>query len=309
MIYSADLVPGTVTLAGGGPGDPGLLTVAGFEAVRQADVILYDRLAPTAIMDENPQAERIPVGKVPRGPYVPQERTNELLIEHAKAGRKVVRLKGGDSFVFGRGGEEWQACAAAGVPVRIIPGVTSCVAGPELMGVPLTHRHMVQGFTVVSGHVAPGDTRSELDWAQIAKTGTTLVILMGVAHIGDIATRLMDGGLAGDTPVAIIADASLPTQRSLTTTLEKAAEDMAEAEINPPAITVVGDVAGLDLRLLVCNPAPPPVLLAGLVQRRDQVARRLGLRPQLVRLLAHALGPQGGNRFGEIPVLGEDDRE
>jgi len=131
--------------------------------------------------------------------------------------------------------------------VRIIPGVTSCVAGPELMGVPLTHRHMVQGFTVVSGHVAPGDTRSELDWAQIAKTGTTLVILMGVAHIGDIATRLMDGGLAGDTPVAIIADASLPTQRSLTTTLEKAAEDMAEAEINPPAITVVGDVAGLDL--------------------------------------------------------------
>ena len=247
MIYSADLVPGTVTLVGGGPGDPGLLTVAGFEAVRQADVILYDRLAPTAIMDENPQAERIPVGKVPRGPYVPQERTNELLIEHAKAGRKVVRLKGGDSFVFGRGGEEWQACAAAGVPVRIIPGVTSCVAGPELMGVPLTHRHMVQGFTVVSGHVAPGDTRSELDWAQIAETGTTLVILMGVAHIGDIATRLMDGGLAGDTPVAIIADASLPTQRSLTTTLEKAAEDMAEAEINPPAITVVGDVAGLDL--------------------------------------------------------------
>ena len=232
MIYSADLVPGTVTLVGGGPGDPGLLTVAGFEAVRQANVILYDRLAPTAVMDENPQAERIPVGKVPRGPYVPQERTNELLIEHAKAGRKVVRLKGGDSFVFGRGGEEWQACAAAGVPVRIIPGVTSCV---------------VQGFTVVSGHVAPGDTRSELDWAQIAKTGTTLVILMGVAHIGDIATRLMDGGLAGDTPVAIIADASLPTQRSLTTTLEKAAEDMAEAEINPPAITVVGDVAGLDL--------------------------------------------------------------
>ena len=247
MIYSADLVPGTVTLVGGGPGDPGLLTVAGFEAVRQADVILYDRLAPAAVMDGNPQAERIPVGKVPRGPYVPQERTNELLIEHAKAGRKVVRLKGGDSFVFGRGGEEWQACAAAGVPVCIIPGVTSCVAGPELMGVPLTHRHMVQGFTVVSGHVAPGDTRSELDWAQIAKTGTTLVILMGVAHIGDIATRLMDGGLAGDTPVAIIADASLPTQRSLTTTLEKAAEDMAEAEINPPAITVVGDVAGLDL--------------------------------------------------------------
>ena len=247
MSYSPELVPGTVTLVGGGPGDPGLLTVAGLEAVRQAAVILHDRLAPVVVMDENPDAEKIPVGKVPRGPYVPQERTNELLIEHARAGRKVVRLKGGDSFVFGRGGEEWQACAAAGVPVRVIPGVTSCVAGPELMGVPLTHRHLVQGFTVVSGHVAPGDTRSELDWAQIAKTGTTLVILMGVAHIGDIAARLMEGGLAGDTPVAVVADASLFTQRSLTTTLEKAAEDMVEAGIKPPAITVVGDVAGLDL--------------------------------------------------------------
>ena len=213
MSYSPELVPGTVTLVGGGPGDPGLLTVAGLEAVRQADVILHDRLAPVVVMDENPDAEKIPVGKVPRGPYVPQERTNELLIEHARAGRKVVRLKGGDSFVFGRGGEEWQ----------------------------------VQGFTVVSGHVAPGDTRSELDWAQIAKTGTTLVILMGVAHIGDIAARLMEGGLAGDTPVAVVADASLFTQRSLTTTLEKAAEDMVEAGIKPPAITVVGDVAGLDL--------------------------------------------------------------
>lgn len=247
MNYAPDLVPGTVTLVGGGPGDPGLLTIAGLEAVRQADVILYDRLAPTAVLDENPDAERIPVGKVPRGPFVPQERTNELLVEHARAGRRVVRLKGGDSFVFGRGGEEWQACAAAGVPVRIIPGVTSCVAGPELMGVPLTHRHMVQGFTVVSGHVAPGDTRSELDWTQIARTGTTLVILMGVAHIGDIAEKLMAGGLAPTTPVAIVADASLPAQRSLTTTLEHAAEAMTEAGIKPPAITVVGEVAGLDL--------------------------------------------------------------
>ena len=247
MKHSADLIPGTVTLVGGGPGDPGLVTVAGLQAVQQADVILYDRLAPQSIMDENPSAEKIPVGKVPRGKYVPQEEINLLLVEHAQQGRKVVRLKGGDSFVFGRGGEEWQACAAAGVPGRVIPGVTSCVAGPELMGVPLTHRHSVQGFTVVSGHVAPGDTRSELDWAQIAKTGTTLVILMGVAHIGDIAARLMEGGLAGDTPVAVVADASLFTQRSLTTTLEKAAEDMVEAGIKPPAITVVGDVAGLDL--------------------------------------------------------------
>lgn len=247
MSYSPELVPGTVTLVGGGPGDPGLLTVAGLEAVRQADVILHDRLAPVVVMDENPDAEKIPVGKVPRGPYVPQERTNELLIEHARAGRKVVRLKGGDSFVFGRGGEEWQACAAAGVPVRVIPGVTSCVAGPELMGVPLTHRHLVQGFTVVSGHVAPGDTRSELDWAQIAKTSTTLVILMGVANIGRISEKLQVGGLAAHTPVAVIGDASLPTQQVLTSTLGEVADDMEQAGIKPPAITVVGDVAGLDL--------------------------------------------------------------
>ena len=158
-----------------------------------------------------------------------------------------MRLKGGDSFVFGRGGEEWQACAAAGVPVRIIPGVTSCVAGPELAGVPLTHRHMVQGFTVVSGHVAPGDTRSELDWAQIAKTGTTLVILMGVANIGSISEKLQAGGLAAHTPVAVIGDASLPTQQVLTSTLAEVADDMEQAGIKPPAITVVGDVAGLDL--------------------------------------------------------------
>lgn len=245
--YAPDLVPGTVTLVGGGPGDPGLLTLAGFAAVRQADVILYDRLAPVAVLDEAPQAEKIRVGKVPGGEYVPQERINDLLVTCARAGRRVVRLKGGDSFVFGRGGEEWQACAAAGVPVRIIPGVTSSVAGPELAGIPLTHRHMVQGFTVVSGHVAPGDSRSELDWGRLAGCGTTLVILMGVAHIRQISSDLIAGGLAGETPVAVIRQASMPDQSVLTTTLAGVSDAMAEAGVRPPAITVVGDVAGLDL--------------------------------------------------------------
>lgn len=245
--YAPDLVPGTVTLVGGGPGDPGLITLAGYQAVCQADVILYDRLAPQDILTDAPAAEKIPVGKVPRGPYVPQERINELLVEHARAGQRVVRLKGGDSFVFGRGGEEWQACAAAGVPVRVIPGVTSSVAGPELAGVPLTHRHMVQGFTVVSGHVAPGDSRSVLDWGQLARCGTTLVILMGVAHIKRIAEDLMGGGLAGDTPVAVVREASLPDQSVISTTLAEVADVMAAAEVRPPAIVVVGDVAGLDL--------------------------------------------------------------
>lgn len=245
--YAPDLVPGTVTLVGGGPGDPGLITVAGLQAVRQADVVLYDRLAPLAVLEEAPEAEKIRVGKIPGGEYVPQERINELLVEHAGAGRRVVRLKGGDSFVFGRGGEEWQACAAAGIPVRIIPGVTSSVAGPELAGIPLTHRHMVQGFTVVSGHVAPGDSRSELDWAQIARCGTTLVILMGVAHIQQISADLMAGGLAPRTPVAVVREASLPGQSVITTDLAGVADAMAAAGVRPPAITVVGDVAGLDL--------------------------------------------------------------
>ncbi len=246
--YAPELQGGTVTLVGGGPGDPGLLTVAGLEAVQQADVILYDRLAPAQVLEEAPDScQRIPVGKVPRGEYVPQERINELLVEHAQAGRRVVRLKGGDSFVFGRGGEEWQACAAAGIPVRVIPGVTSAVAAAELVGLPVTHRHLVQGFTVVSGHVAPDDQRSLLDWEHLAMTPTTLVIMMGVAHLGEIATRLMAGGMDPQTPVAVVSNASLPRQQTFRSRLETVAEDLTAAGVRPPAITIIGEVAGLDL--------------------------------------------------------------
>lgn len=149
---------GRVILVGGGPGDPGLLTVAGLAAVRAADVIVTDRLAPLAVLDQAPPGvEIVDVGKIPRGRFTPQERINELLVEHARAGRTVVRLKGGDNFVFGRGGEEWQACAAAGIEVRVIPGVSSAVGVPALAGIPLTHRTANQGFTVVTAHVPPGD--------------------------------------------------------------------------------------------------------------------------------------------------------
>ncbi len=149
---------GTVILVGGGPGDPGLLTVAGLEAIRSADVIICDRLAPLAALEHaRSDAEIIDVAKIPRGAYTSQERINELLVEHGRAGKTVVRFKGGDNFVFGRGGEEWQACAAAGIPVRVIPGVSSAIAGPALAGIPLTHRQLTQGFTVVSGHLPPGD--------------------------------------------------------------------------------------------------------------------------------------------------------
>jgi len=242
-----ELTPGSVTLVGGGPGHPDLITVAGLKAIQQADVILYDRLAPTELLAEAPNAQHIPVGKVPRGEYVPQERINQLLVEHAQAGKRVVRLKGGDSFVFGRGGEEVQHCAAAGVPVQVIPGITSAVAVPQLAGLALTHRHLVQGFTVVSGHVSPDDERSLINWAALAHTDTTLVILMGVAQLPTIMAELAAAGMPASTPVAVIADGSLPTQRVVAGNIADIAERVQQADIHPPALTVVGPTVGLEL--------------------------------------------------------------
>lgn len=238
--------PGTVTLVGGGPGDPDLITVAGLKALQAADVILYDRLGPVSLLDDV-TAELIPVGKIPHGDYVPQERINQLLVEHAQRGRRVVRLKGGDSFVFGRGGEEWQACAAAGIPCQAIPGVSSSTSAPALAGIPLTHRHLVQGFTIVSGHVGPADERSKVDWSALARTRTTLVVLMGIAHIDEIAAALMDGGLAADTAVAVVADASMESQHVVATSLGQVTAAVREAGIKPPAVVVIGECAGLDL--------------------------------------------------------------
>lgn len=240
--------PGTVTLVGGGPGDPDLITVAGLKAVRQADVVLYDRLSPVEVLDEAPEGcVLLEVGKIPRGPFTPQEEINRLLIEHAQAGRRVVRLKGGDPYVFGRGGEEWLACAEAGVPVRVVPGVSSAIAGPALAGVPVTHRTLTQGVTIVSGHVPPGDPRSQLDWAALARTRTTLVLLMGVAYLPEIAAALEEGGLDPSTPAAIVVAASTPRERVLRGTLATVAALAGTEAVQPPAITVIGDVVGLDL--------------------------------------------------------------
>ena len=236
---------GEVILVGGGPGDPGLLTVAGLEAVRTADVLVVDRLAPLSVLQQvRPGAEVIDVAKIPRGAFTPQERINELLVQHGLAGRRVVRLKGGDNFVFGRGGEEWQACAAAGLPVRVVPGVSSAIAGPALAGIPLTHRQLTQGFTVVSGHLPPGDPGSTLDWAALARTGTTLVILMGVATLPAITAELTAQGLPADTPAATVADAGLPSQRVVRGTVTDIAERTTAEGLRPPAITVIGAVAG-----------------------------------------------------------------
>ena len=239
---------GTVTLVGGGLGDPGLLTVAGLEAVRTADVVVHDRLAPLdALRHARPDAVLVDVGKIPRGAFTPQERINEVIVEHALAGRDVVRLKGGDNFVFGRGGEEAEACAEAGVPVVVVPGVSSSIAAPALAGIPVTHRTLVQGFTVVSGHVPPGDPRSTLDWGAVARSNTTLVVLMGVATLGAIADTLVREGLPADTPAAVVADAGLPSMRSVRAPLAEIDAVAREAGLGAPAVAVIGAVAALDV--------------------------------------------------------------
>ncbi|MFV0459470.1 MAG: cobyrinate a,c-diamide synthase [Actinomycetales bacterium] len=239
-----EVVPvGEVVLVGGGPGDPGLLTVAGLDAIATADVIVCDRLAPLASLQvARPDARVIHVGKIPRGPYTPQEQINAILIDHARQGRKVVRFKGGDNFVFGRGGEEWVACTQAGVPVRVIPGVTSSVAAPGLAGIPLTHRTLTQGFVVVSGHVPPDDPRSQVNWAALAGSGLTIVVLMGVAALPKICATLIEHGLGRDTPAATIADAGHPSMRVVRGTVDSIADRTAGARIEPPAVTVIGPV-------------------------------------------------------------------
>ena len=236
---------GSVILVGGGPGDPGLLTVAGLGAIKDADVIVCDRLAPLAALQHaRPEALIIEVAKIPRGTFTPQERINQILIEHASAGETVVRLKGGDPFVFGRGGEEWQACAAAGIPVTVIPGVSSATAGPALAGVPLTHRELTQGFTVISGHAPPGDPGSTLNWQALATANTTLLIMMGVATLPAITAELIKHGLDPNTAAMTVADAAMPSQRSVRGTLADIAALTKDADIKPPAITVIGAVAG-----------------------------------------------------------------
>lgn len=239
---------GEVTLVGGGPGDPDLLTIGGLRALREADVVLYDHLAPLACLAETkPGAVLVDVGKLPRGRQTAQTDINALLVEHARTGATVVRFKGGDPFVLGRGSEEWLACAEAGIPVRVIPGVSSAIAGPELAGIPLTHRGLTQSFSVVSGHVGPDHPASTVNWDALAHESGTIVILMGVAHLGEICAGLVARGLAADTPAAIVARAATPDQRTLRGTVGTLPGIAAEAGVEPPALTVIGAV--VDLRL------------------------------------------------------------
>jgi uroporphyrin-III C-methyltransferase len=237
---------GTVTLVGAGPGDPGLMTLAGRTALEAADTVLTDRLVPLAALAwTRPGTEIIDVAKVPGGRATAQRQINRLLIERARAGRRVVRLKGGDGFVLGRGGEEVLACAEAGVPVTVVPGVSSSTSVPALAGIPVTHRGLAQGFSVVSGHLPPGHPECTVDFAALAASGTTIVVLMGVQNLPAIATALCEAGMDPTCPAAVIADGALPSQLLVRATLATVAERAAAARISPPAITVIGAVAGL----------------------------------------------------------------
>ena len=237
---------GSVVLVGGGPGDPGLITVRGRQALAHADVVVADHLGPQALLASlPPEVEVIDASKLPRGRSMAQERINELLVTHARAGRRVVRLKGGDPFVFGRGMEELQACTAAGVPVEVVPGITSAIAVPALAGIPVTHRGLTHEFVVVSGHLPPGHPDSLVDWTALGRLRGTVVVLMGVDTAPAIAAALIQHGRAPGTPVAVVSDGSTPTQRTARTTLAELPKTLADNGIRPPAVWVVGEVAGL----------------------------------------------------------------
>src|SRR3954449_5390903 len=211
---------GSVVLVGGGPGDPGLITVRGQQAVSQADVVVADHLAPQSLLASLPaDVEVVDASKLPRGRSMAQEQINALLIEHAKAGRRVVRLKGGDPFVFGRGMEELEACVAAGVPVEVVPGVTSAIAVPALAGIPVTHRGLTHEFVVVSGHLPPGHPNSLVDWPSLGRLRGTVVVLMGVDTAPAIGAALIEHGRAPETPVAVVVEGSTGRERTIRTTL------------------------------------------------------------------------------------------
>jgi uroporphyrin-III C-methyltransferase/precorrin-2 dehydrogenase/sirohydrochlorin ferrochelatase len=238
---------GSVVLVGGGPGDPGLITVDGLRALSQADVVVADHLAPLSLLASLPtDVEVVDASKLPRGRSMAQEQINALLVERARAGKRVVRLKGGDPFVFGRGMEEVQECLAAGIPVEVVPGVTSAIGVPALAGIPVTHRGLTHEFVVVSGHLPPSHPDSLVDWAALGRLRGTLVVLMGVDTAPSIAAALIEHGRAPETPVAVVTDGSTTTQRTVRTTLAALPDVVAREDIRPPAVWVVGEVVTLN---------------------------------------------------------------
>ncbi|UIZ91477.1 uroporphyrinogen-III C-methyltransferase [Corynebacterium sp. CNCTC7651] len=237
---------GHVTLVGGGPGEWDLLTIRGLRALEAADVILTDHLGPADQLAQFVDLDGkviIDVAKLPYGKQVAQERINELLVQHALAGKRVARLKGGDPHVFGRGFEEYVACAAAGVPCTVVPGVTSAISVPSAVGVPVTQRGVNHCFTVVSGHLPPGHAKSLVDWAALGRLGGTIIVVMGVKNVGAITRTLIDEGLDPTTPATAIQDGETAKQRAVAGTVATLADEMERAGITNPAVYVIGEVA------------------------------------------------------------------
>ncbi|PSP63382.1 uroporphyrinogen-III C-methyltransferase [Halobacteriales archaeon QH_8_67_36] len=235
---------GKVYLVGSGPGDPDLLTVKAKRLLEEADVVLHDKLPGPEILGTIPEAKREDVGKRAGGEWTPQEYTNRRLVETARDGNTVVRLKGGDPTVFGRGGEEMVHLAENDIPFEIVPGITSAIAGPEAAGIPVTHRDYVSSVAFVTGHEDPTKDESAVDWEALADTGGTIVVLMGVGKLPGYTGELLNYGMAADTPVALIERATWPDQHVATGTLDTIVDVRDSEGIEPPAITVIGEVAG-----------------------------------------------------------------
>jgi len=235
---------GKVYLVGSGPGDPDLLTVKAKRLLEEADVVLHDKLPGPEILGTIPETKREDVGKRAGGEWTPQEYTNRRLVETARDGNTVVRLKGGDPTVFGRGGEEMVHLAENDIPFEIVPGITSAIAGPEAAGIPVTHRDYVSSVAFVTGHEDPTKDESAVDWEALADTGGTIVVLMGVGKLPGYTSELLNYGMAADTPVALIERATWPDQRVATGTLDTIVDVRDSEGIEPPAITVIGEVAG-----------------------------------------------------------------
>ncbi len=284
----------TVYLVGAGPGDPGLLTVRGAEVLQRADVVVYDRLSVASLLDLAPAtAERISVGKAPGRPSPSQDEINALLVEHGRRdpGRTVVRLKGGDPFVFARGGEEAAALRAAGVTFEVVPGITSAIAAPAYAGIPVTLRHSSTSFTVVTGHEDPSSGEGSVDWEAVARVGGTILVLMGVERIGSITEGLLAGGLPPDTPAAAVTWGTRPEQRAWRATLATIADEPVEA----PAVYVFGAVAAQELVWFEDRP---------LFGRRVVVTRTR----QQASALAARLRELGAEPI-EVPAIRIDDPE
>ncbi len=248
---------GFVALVGAGPGDPGLITVKALEYIKRADLIVYDRLVNPDLLDHAPEtSERVYVGKTPKHHTRTQDEINEILVAEAKQGRLVVRLKGGDPFLFGRGGEEAETLSENGIPFEIVPGITSAIAAPAYAGIPVTHRDLSSSVVIVTGHEDPEKTRASVDWEALAHGPDTIVVLMGLGNLAPITNSLIGAGKPPHTPVALIQDATTPDQKTVNGTLADIVTKASEAALRPPSVAVIGKVATLSDKIAWHNARP-----------------------------------------------------